>query len=245
MVTESPTLFPEIREVQAPGGRGLHGYYRKINGWIVTAPTSKGNREDYEYKGFQLLNQYGQFKNVSDVTHEVDNNGVGWNSFQEPWRLLFQRGGAKEFPIEQIIAYHWHIKPPYREVTFPQLDGVQIYDLFCPECENGVFSSRNEMEAARMLRQHLMSKINTAHDYRAEDLLKLGQEWGIDFFSQRVGQRSVRRGGEDEEGTLLPQANPHFSDDTKFTCRECGNEFDSAKALGGHKMGAHRNPAPV
>ena len=246
MVSEALDLFPEIREAMAPAGRGLHGYYRKRNGWIVTAPTGKGNKEDFEYMGHEFLPRYGQFKNVNDVTHEVDINGAPWNSFAEPWRVIFQRGGAKEFPIDQIVAYHWHIKPPYRQVEFPQLGGVEIHDLFCPECENGIFSSRNERDAARQLRQHLMSKINTGHDYRVEDLNSLGKQWGIDLMAP-VGARDVRRGNNAiEEAPELTSESlvPAFSEGG-FICRECGTEFQTAKALGGHKMGAHKNPAPA
>lgn len=239
MVTETPTLFPEAYEVAAPAGRGLHGYFRKRNGWISTGPTSTGNLQDFRDMGYDFLSQYGQFKNVDDTTHERDINGVGWNSFQEPWRLLFQRGGAKEFPISQIIAYHWHIKPPYREVKFPQLEGVEIHDYFCPECDTGVFSSTNDAEAVRMLRQHLMSKINDSHAYRVEDFQKLGEEWEIDFFNQRVGGRDVRKREMEPESSLEPPAPNPGLNEAEFTCRECGREFATAGALGGH-MRAHR-----
>ena len=246
MVSEALDLFPEVREAQAPAGRGLHGYYRKSNGWIVTGPTTKGNRDDFEYMGHEFLGRYGQFKNVDDLTHEVDTRNAPWNSYKEPWRVLFQRGGAKEFPIDQIIAYHWHLKPPYRQAEFPQIEGVKIHDFFCPECDNGIFSSTNEREAARMLRQHLMSRSNEAHNYRVEDLQKLGQEWGIDLM-QPAGARSVRRSQVVEDAPDLEGTDSGgFSDvDTGFRCNECSAEFETAKALGGHKMGAHRNPAPV
>ena len=246
MTTDAaPTLYPEIHEVQAPAGKGLHGYYRKKNGWVTTGPTTDSNRADFEYMGHTFLAQYGQFKNVDDLTHERDINGVGWNSFKEPWRRLFQLGGAKEFPLDQIIAYHWHIKPPYREVNFPQAKGVKIYDLFCPECDNGIFSSLNEADAARMLRQHLMSKINDAHSYRVEDFQKLGEEWGIDFFNQRVGQRAVRRAVEDEAEVSLetPEA-PQFSE-SAFICPDCDYEAETARQLSGHRMGAHKGVANV
>ena len=245
MTTDAPTLYPELHEVSAPSGQGLHGYYRKANGWVVTGPTTKGNRDDFEYMGHTFLLQYGQFKNVDDRTHERDINGVPWNSYQEAWRRILQLGGAKEFPLSQIIAYHWHIKPPYREVSFPQLEGVKIYDLFCPECDNGIFSSINEAEVAQMLRQHLMSKINEAHSYRVEDLQKLGQEWGIDFFNQRVGRRSVRRAeveAEPVDSLVVPEA-PQFSE-SGFKCPDCGQEFDTGRQLQGHKLGAHKVAAP-
>ena len=234
--TGSPTLFPEIHEVTAPPGKGLHGYYRRRDGWITTGPTTDSNRADFEYMGYSFLSKYGQFKNVNDITHEVDINRVPWNSYAEAWRRIFQLGGAKEFPIDQIIAFRWHIRRPYKEVTFPQLEGVEIYDFYCPECDQGVFSSTNEREALIQLRHHLTTTINGPHSYRVEDLTRLGQEWGLDFFAQGVGRRAVRRSSEIQaEGTLEPpEAAPPLSE-AGWTCRDCGQEFPSAGALGGHR----------
>ena len=130
-----PSLFPDVREAAAPPGRGKHGYYRKTNGWIVTGATTASNRSGYEYKGFIFLARYGEFANgqAFGAPKEQDARGVPWNPFMEPWRLIFQKGGAGEFPIDQIVAMGWHLRPPYREVKFPQLAGVNITDFPCPE----------------------------------------------------------------------------------------------------------------
>lgn len=187
MVTEAPTLFPEPRDAVAPPGRGKHGYYRKPGGWIVVASTTPANRGHYEYKDFTFLPRYGEFAQGTGGgdAKERDDRGVLWNPADEPWRLIFQRSGAKEFPVEQIIAYRWHIRPPYREVKFPQLEGVNITDLPCPECSN-VFSSINPREAAQFLRVHLTSKINGSHEYTPTDLRELAKEWGIDMETRRT-----------------------------------------------------------
>src|SRR3990167_1717891 len=105
-----------------------------------------------------------------------------WNPAVEPWRLILQRGGAKEFPIDQILAYHWHINPPYREAVFPQLEGVDVTDYFCHECDKGIFSHPEPAEAADMLKIHLTSGFDRRHEYRVEDLTALGEREGIDFF---------------------------------------------------------------
>lgn len=189
----APSLFPEPAEVAPPPGRGLHGYYRRgDNGWIVVASTTPSNRSDYEYKGFRFLPQYGEFKNGTNELRArqlaADDRGVAWNPAIEPWRLIFQRRGAGEFPVEQIIAYRWHLRPPYKEVTFPQIDGVDITTYPCPECEKGIFSSTNDKEAAQQLRTHLTSGVNQRHNYTATDLRELGKELAIDFDSARVGR---------------------------------------------------------
>ena len=204
MVLEAPTMYPEVREVVTAPGKGLHGYYRKADGWLSVASTTPSNRGHYEEKGFTFLAQYGQFANGTfhGVAKERDARGVPWNPADEPWRLLFQKGGAKEFPADQIIAYRWHIRPPYREAIFPQLKGVDITDLPCPECDMFVASSQRPQEATRMLKTHLMSKTNERHAYTIADLRELGKEWDLDFETSRtrhVPKEVARKSLEAEE----------------------------------------------
>lgn len=187
-MVQLPTLYPEVREVEAPPGKGMHGYYRKPNGWIVVAATTPSNRGHYEYKGFRFLPQYGEFVNGTfyGEAKERDARGVPWNPADEPWRLLFQKGGAKEFCPDQIIAHRWHIRPPYKEVTFPQLEGADITDVPCPECDKFVACALRPQEATRMLKTHLMSKIDERHEYTVSDLRELGKEWELNFETSRT-----------------------------------------------------------
>lgn len=115
-----------------------------------------------------------------------------WNSALFPWMQIFQLHGEKEFPLSQIIAFRWHIRPPYRGIVFPQLEGVDITDYQCPECEKGLFSATNPREAARQLRIHLTSAINEQHKYTPRDIRELGEDWGIDFETRRVRGGAVR-----------------------------------------------------
>ena len=194
-MTLAPSLFPDRIETAAPPGRGLHGYYRRgANGWIVVAATTPANRSHYEYKGFTQLPQYGEFRNgtTGGSAREADVNGVAWNPADEPWRLILQKGGAKEFPLAQVIAFRWHVRPPYRDVVFPQLEGAEITNYQCPECDRGLFSDLNPQKAAQDLKTHLTSKIDNAHAYAPADLRELGKEWGINFDSARMGKSPVR-----------------------------------------------------
>ena len=200
-----PALFPETDEDLLEGIRGAWCYGRKHNwgpnaNWIVHLPTARGSRVNYGGRGFRYLDaEYGLFKpNPADGKPVArDMNGRPWHSFKEPFKLILQLGGAKEFPVSQIIAYHWHVAPPYRGVTFPQLEafyagGGTIHDLQCPECERpAVFSSINERDTIRQLRVHLTSGINDQHKYSPADLREVGTELGITFESARVGRTAA------------------------------------------------------
>lgn len=234
----APSLYPETVEAQTPPGRGQHGYYRKTNGWIITAPVWASYRNDMEFKGYDFLSEYGTF--VMDMAGNRSTKDLRGNYFSvvdEPWRFIFQRGGAKEFPVEQILAFRWHIRPPYREVKFPQLEGVTVYDYFCPECEKGVFSSQFQQEAIDHLRVHLISRFDAAHSYRPEDLRALGEQYGIDFFAPRRGRRQVVQ-------TAQPSAAPDLSLSEDFICDICGKPAKSGLGLMSHKR-THSVAAPV
>ena len=228
-MTNAPSLYPEQAEAQQQAGRGAHGYYRRSaggprGGWIMAMAAWPAFRSDMEYKGYVFLQRYGTwvFPGPGAGSQVTDRRGVRFNPSEEPWRLIFQDGGASEFPLSQIIAYRWHITPPYREVVFPQLEGVKIYDYFCPECDTGTFSSEDQQEATDMLRQHLVSGKDGTHSYRPEDLRALQAEYGIDFFAPRRGRRNA------STGTIAAEAeeSPAFvAEATIFRCNDCGAEF--------------------
>lgn len=227
MTTEIPSLFPDVVERTTPPGKGEHGYYkRRRDGWIITAGVWPSFKADMNFKGLDFLPQYGTFVHGTpwgDTNR--DRRSVPFNALAEPWRLILQSpGGAEEFPISQIIAYRWHIRPPYRETRFPQIEGLHIFDLFCPECEKGIFSALEETDAVDMLRTHLTSRSNDVHSYRPEDLRALGSEIGIDFFAARRGRFAVRQ----EQGAAeVEAAAPTLSEGgSLYRCNDCGAEFD-------------------
>jgi len=162
-----PELFPDLREVNAPPDQGRHCYFRRslneVNsdghphpqrGWIITGNATWSNVQHFTEKGYERLPHYGTF--VIDTADPrgkpkaVDTRGVPWNSALEPWKQILQMGGAKEFPVSQIIAMHWDIHPPYRGVAFPQLRGVEVTNYQCPECTRGPFSGLTPRAAAEL-----------------------------------------------------------------------------------------------
>lgn len=222
---EAPSLFPNPVDEKAPPGRGKHGYYRNLKGWIVVASTTPSNRVGTEYKGGRFLGQYGEFVNGTQggSANVQDDRGVLFNSAHEPWRIIFQRGGAIEFPVDQIVSFGWHLRPPYREITFPQMQGVPVFDLPCPEC-NRVFSSLVERQVAQFLRQHLTSKVDEAHSYTPADLKELGQEWEIKFDTARTRASTKPLVKASLEPTGAPELIENDGDVPRmdsFTCSAC------------------------
>lgn len=241
---EVPSLYPEIEERSTPPGKGSHSYFKRMrDNWICTHISHPAAVQDMNFKGWIKLDRYGswQMPGPGKGSIVLDLKGRPFSPAEEPWRLIFQHpDGAAEFSIEQIIAYRWHIRPPYREVRFPQLEGIEVFNLFCPECERGIFSSPREQEAADLLRQHLTSQFDSKHEYRPEDLRALGDEIGVDFFAaRRRGTReSVRREGvsmepENDIADMTPVA------ENTLICDECGAEFaglNAGRQLQGHRM---------
>ena len=203
-----PELFPELREVNAPPDQGRHCYFRRDphevdsdgrphpqRGWIITGNATWSNVQHFTEKHYERMTRYGTF--IIDTADPrakpkaIDTRGVPWNSALEPWKQILQMGGAKEFPVSQIIAMHWDIRPPYRGVTFPQLRGAEVTNYQCPECSRGPFSGLTSRAAAELLRQHLTSRIDNRHEYRPEDIREVGRALGIDFYTRNLSRDAL------------------------------------------------------
>lgn len=241
-----PSMNPEYDEAEGPRDRGYWSYgkrptgYGGYRGWVVQLPYQDNLRMQYMARHFTYLDSYGLFLitqadgDTKYLTNK-DARGVPWNSFREPWRLLFQKDGAREFPIDQLITAHWHLVPPYREARFPQLEelkraGKEIYDYQCPECYERpvLFSSLNRREAAVMLRTHLTSRVNEIHSYSPQDLKELGAELGIDLISARVAvprmlvQNQTTDSLEADIAPALESADLTEALNLQYQCAECG-----------------------
>lgn len=246
-----PTLYPEIEERAAPPGKGSHAYFKRLrDGWIVTHIAHPAAVQDMNFKGYVMMPQYGTWRMPGPGPGSAvpDKRGIPFSPVEEPWRLIFQHeNGAAEFTVDQIVAYRWHIRPPYREVTFPQVEGIKIYDFFCPECDKGIFSSEYEQTAVELLRQHLTSQFDKPHSYRPEDLRALGQQIDVDFFAERrVRGRPVRGDGRvlqpetEAEQPMTPTDGEAF-----LVCNDCGATFAGPKARTDRMRHGKECPAKV
>jgi len=123
-----------------------HAYYRhRKTGEIHAFPIDNHTQIRKTNEGWERLNQYGVFQ---ETKHVSDN----------PYEVLFQRGGAGEMTVAQLIDNGFHYHPPLlpacgrnltnqhpvhtdacyrgaRTVTFPQLEGRTFPDK--PVCEYG------------------------------------------------------------------------------------------------------------
>ena len=112
----------------------FYTYYRCPNGEIQYRPSDQAHRAMYREEGCESLTQYGSFE-------------WNWISCKNPFNQLFLQGGAKEFPLFQVVEFGWHKNPPkvYNElgshvVVLPQLEGQDIPDFSCPYCTHGVYT---------------------------------------------------------------------------------------------------------
>jgi len=171
-MTQPRDLFPDRASTKRTA-LGLFIYYRKPDGWIVPA---KGNPQSFASKvrrGYTPLPQYGTY---TPGESSEDVRGVPFNAHAEMWRVIFQKDGAEAFPIDQIIAYNWHLTPPYAGVTFPQMEGVEVPQLDCPECD--LVPCHDVADLANHLR--------IRHGYTRTDLKAYGDEIDIKFDRKRT-----------------------------------------------------------
>lgn len=125
---------PDGRPKGAPkDDSGAWCYWRRPDGWISLGQANPHEFQRQTEKGMVALLQYGKFSFPYDKPHD-------WYPERDPWWLLLNRGGVKEFPLDQVVQLGWHQRPPYPDVVFPQLAGQAIETTKCPVCLK-IFSS--------------------------------------------------------------------------------------------------------
>ena len=221
---------PQWAAGQAQSGSGDQViYYRKPDtglhgGWITWGDSISGSKQrDMIKLGFYPLIKYGTINNLQ---REVRAFGTKSSPIApeyavlEPqdhrarylWeQILTHPDGPAEFPVEQVVAYRWYRpeKCPVPEAYFPQLEGVKIRELTCPEhCGREPFVELNGVGGISALRQHL----RIMHKWDQSNLNAYGERVGIDF--NRVDVKDILI----NEVTLGDQTPP-------LVCEECEQEF--------------------
>lgn len=178
------SLKKGFRMRNAPADEGFDWQlYRRPPGgpmgnWIVVGPggrNSRGQRPAEQYshylaKGFKALEAYG------GAPKPTDQFGV------KVFLPMLKRGGAKEFPVSQVLAYKWHLKPPIKGLKFPQLDAIKdkILHALCEECEWEVFAEPGDRSISRALLFHL----RTAHQYNRREAALTVRDQGLPSISR-------------------------------------------------------------
>jgi len=237
MVNETiPSLKPRVTGEVTSADRkfGMWMYYRLASGWISPAPAHPLELVQRAERNQIALKQYGQFLYDRRAT---DANGQRWDARAEPWRMMFQRGGEQEFPIDQILAFKWHLRSPYQEVTFPQLQNVYWEAYECPDCEQVVLTSLEEGYAP----QDMISHLRLGHGWSRAEVTEWAREVGIKFKRERRTHTVAPL--ETPKGASEPER------DEEFKCDVCGwrplkRSKRPAMALAGHKRMKHK-AAPV
>lgn len=102
-------------------------YWRKPDGYIVQAPFWSTEAMNKMLMKWEPLQAYGTF----NIMMNPQEPGGVWRPTTEPWRRILARGGAREFLAEQVLELWWHVKPPYKNMKFPQIqfnpDGTYTY----------------------------------------------------------------------------------------------------------------------
>jgi hypothetical protein len=161
--------------------------------WIVWGDTSDQAQLQKLRRGFIPLEQFGL---IESKQRSEDPDGA--YELYGPWgAILSSAAGVREFPRDQILAYHWYDEqrlraslhgnlPPTLEVRdgivkWPQLQGDQIKIYVCPECANQRYN----------LAVHLARHLRVWHDYDRQDVLTFCQENGIDLNDHVSGHGRV------------------------------------------------------
>ena len=137
--------------------RPTHMYYRQPNGWITMAAGTMIERAKFSERGWEPLREYGMF-----------DMGNVWCA-DNPLTTLFQFGGAKELPLDQVIEMGFYFNAPLvptcrqavtelhnhsrdcyigaRPAEFPQLKGVKIDGPFtCTFCDRSPLPTRKALQ---------------------------------------------------------------------------------------------------
>jgi hypothetical protein len=142
-------------------------YWQLPTGWIVTGQDNLSAIESQQAKGMVRLPQFGKFP----LNPQLRRNAVGqvipaWSPRLRPWDRILEWGGAEMFPVEQIIAHHWHRgcwietfdyfpdgtwRKHRRKVNFPQIAGLNLGEGFrCPNCPTRLpFNTEAELRVHR------------------------------------------------------------------------------------------------
>jgi len=266
MVTETaPNLVPVTpewmdRNTKAGGIRNINDIYWKRGpnepnaGWILVGPSAvpdgvtgrpaTAQAESWMRKGRTPLIEYSYTDEKSPVTGKPETIETKANRLNTEWRWywLFRNGGAHLFPIDQIVTYHWHIKPPYGldKSVFPQLAEWDVPDpKYCAACPGTrpPFNSEAEFVTHGMV-HHKMT------EPQARELLKYADHPPVGTAALNIRRKAAQIEQANEAAGIAPLDMPSPEaavQGSKHICNFCGSEFP--KGLVMHQKFCKSRPA--
>ena len=206
-------------------------YWRKRDGWITTGPNAQlgvdgkpltAQSDTKRRLGWEPLIQYSFTDRVSDKTGQHDTIEITQDRLNTPDKFywFFVNGGAHLFPIEQIVAYHWHITPPFGlpKTVFPQLDEYDVpLPHYCPACAPGAPIKNAPGEVVQhMVVQHQMNL----------QQIRILEDQTNGFLDKPVGAAGLairRKVAVIERDASERIATPVRQEPSLPICNECGN----------------------
>jgi|TARA_R110000824_G_scaffold10817_6_gene47363 hypothetical protein len=244
-----PDLNPPPMETEGVRGSDPHIYMARRRshptqpGWIIPRDSTANQQAKYIKAGWEPLEQYGSFvygQFGNDAVKDV--NGVHFDSSKENYKVFFQRGGAPAMPVDQVIAYGWHLRPPYKGVVFPQLEGLNIPSFQCEECDHAPFVATT----------HLKIHLESTHNYTRMELTAYAKDIGISW-ERRVEEHEKPNLEKAEPFSSLgeitgPELNEEKPVSEILSCDECDYQTNAdhsrpSQALAMHQR-KHASPAP-
>lgn len=211
-------------------------YWKKADwegGWIIVGPGLETAQADrWQKKGRKPLLEYSYTDKVNprtQIRETIELNADRLGSTYR-WYWLFKNGGAKVFPIEQIVAYHWHIEPPYGlpKSVFPQLEEWDVPEPFwCAACPGKINPLNSESE---LLTHAMITHRMTLQ--QARDLLPFAHERPRD----RGAVLAIRKKVKAIEAEVVARENRPGPKPKKAVICDCGEPFPNGLAKYRHQQ---------
>ena len=264
MPVETPNLVPVTpqwmeRHSSASTARSINPIYwaradtEENAGWILVGPSAViGNdgrpltrqAEQWIRKGRKPLVEYSYTDEVSPKTGKRETIELNKDRLNTEYRYwwLFKNGGAHLFPIDQIVAHHWHITPPYglSKDVFPQLREWDVPDpLWCAACPGGrpPFNAKTEFVTHAMV-HHKMT------EPQALDLFKYASNPPVGKTGLNIRRKAQVTEAKAEAAGITPIDMPSPEpavQGTKNICNFCGENFPKGLAM--HQKWCKARPA--
>lgn len=217
-------------------------------GWIIVGPTAvpgadgrplTRQAERWMRKGRVPLIEYSYTNRISPLTghRETIETNEDRLTTEDRYYWLFANGGAHLFPIEQIVAHHWHINPPYGLTTdvFPQLREWEVpLPHWCGACATATVPLNSEEELVTHLlithRQTLPQARDLIASYDVHERPR-----GTRGLVLRRKAAAVER---ENEGRQV-EPSPDQPRSKLIVCDACGESFANGLEKARHVKGEH------